>query len=911
MFPVHPVDMPCVALAVDTAGTGRGRPVLRVDAVRFQSGRVLDRLSISLGSPDAGRDRVALYGFLGDAPLIVFGLPGTLTALEAVGVRPPNVVWDVEELASILLPHAGDGSLSALSRSLLEGGADPTEADAVRLLYLALVDRAKGLRPAVLHRLGSLMARGSVLGEWFAALAEGAEGPSGPPGGVSSRELAARLERPRPLGSSRAPRAVSSHELETLFAPDGPFAERFPRYQPRAQQIAMAKAVAETLLSPGSAGPRHLLVEGGTGIGKSVAYLVPAILFALRNNARVVVSTNTINLQEQLIHKDIPDVLSALDGVPGLDLTKFRYTQLKGKGNYLCLRRWEQMAAADSANPDEARTLAKTLVWLQSTATGDRAELSLLGREPMVWDRLSAGGFSTCPGAQEGACFYRYAREQTAAAHLVVVNHSLLLSDLLVGGALLPSYDYLIIDEAHNLEGEATRQFGFRVSQATVEEMMEGLSGILHGLGSALRAPGELVGRELLQSRMDEAQLPLYRVRDHWAQMVALLAQLAADQRSGSDDEGEVRVTKGLWSQPIWSDLEIVWDNFDQALGEAERRAHSLLSSLETLPEGALAGTGELAMELGEWLQHQGEARQRVAGFVAHPEESMVYWIGQGAGPLSLNGAPLEVAQQLEEALFAEKEGVVLTSATLTVQGKFEYVRRRFGLEEAEELVIDSPFNYREAALVCVPTDMAEPNAPGYMESVARAIQGLATRARGHTMALFTSHMALRRTAQALRQTLSVQGIRVLAQGVDGTPQQLLAHFQQDPRSLLLGAASFWEGVDIANSALKVLVVARLSFSVPTEPIFAARSELYDNPFSQYAIPQAVLRFRQGFGRLIRSSEDRGVVVVLDSRIRSKSYGRRFLASLPPAPVYERPLADVLERVEQWFAGTPARVGPS
>jgi predicted DnaQ family exonuclease/DinG family helicase len=899
--PVHPLDLPCVAVAI----TGLG-PALQ--AIRFQGSRVLEQSSFTLGSPASQGQVAAFLQFLGEAPMIGHDVPELLNALAAHGVTPLNQSWDTQALASLLLPGAADPSLAALAR-LLGLRSEDDGAEAVWKAYLVLMERAGRLSPAILQRLAVFTTADSLsLGRLLHALADSATGPAGMPGGIDHRELEKRLERPRSIGSPHVPKPVDAEEVEALLSEAGPLAKRFPYYEPRPEQVAMAKSIARALM-PSDDGGTHLLVEGGTGIGKSVAYLLPAILFAARNNVRVVISTNTINLQEQLVRKDIPDLLAALSRVPGLDLSRFRYTRFKGKANYLCLRRWEQLAATETVSADEARTLAKTLVWLQETKTGDRTELALRGRELAVWDRLSAAGFSTCPGAREGACFYRHAREEAAAAHLVVVNHALLLSDLLVGGTLLPEYDFLVLDEAHNLEEEATRQFGFRVSQGTVEEMVERFTGILQGLGSALRfvSPGgggslEASRREALLRYMEEAQLPLFRVRDHWGQVVSALAEFARVQRSSEMDQGELRITPASRAQPAWSELEIVWDNFDSSLGETERRAGALVRGMEQLPEGSLPGAEKTMLELGEWIQHQGTVRQQVAGFVTHPENDMVYWVEQGVGPLAINGAPLEVASRLQEMLFTAKQAVVLTSATLTVRGEFNHLKRRLGLEEAEELSLGSPFDYERAALLTVPTDMPEPNSPHYQEMVASVVQQIAIAAGGHTMGLFTSHAAVRTTALALRGPLAERGIGVLAQGVDGTPQQLLARFQEDSASVLLGTASFWEGVDIGNGALKVLALARLPFNVPTEPVFAARSEQYERPFLDYAVPLAVLRFRQGFGRLIRSKTDRGAVVVLDGRIHSKAYGKWFLSSLPPATAFRGPINQVLDQVRGWLA---------
>lgn len=917
LLSVHPLDAPVVALATSMAAegarpNGRGR-LTAVGAVKCHGSRELG----AFHAADASA-MVALADFAGGSPIVAHGLADALGDAADAASGMGAGVWDVRELAELLVPASADDSLAQLAARLGvaapatddNGHAEqPAVADArlTYAVYLALVEQAQGLGRGLLRRLADLLARAhSSLADLVAALAESpAATDAGPIGGIDPQEIARRLERPRSLGMPKPTRAVAPDEVRRLLANDGPFAQRFRRYEARGEQAEMAEAVARAFGSTtdDDAEAHHLLVEGGTGIGKSVAYLLPAVLFALRNNVRVVVSTNTINLQEQLIAKDIPDLLDVLRGVPEIDVSRFRYAQLKGKANYLCLRRWEAAANGETASPDDARTMAKTLAWLRETRTGDRAELRLSGAEMASWDRMSATGFGMCTGAREGACFYRHARDEAASAHLLVVNHSLLLSNLQVGGSLLPDYDYLIVDEAHNLEAEATRQFGFRVSQATVENLVERLGGVIHGFGTVVRASAlEESRKESAELRRDEAQMPLYQVRDEWAQLTAGLARFTAEQRES--DEGEIRITSAERAQPGWSTLDIAWDGFERSAAEASERADALLREMENLPPETAPVLEQLKGELSEWMVDQAEARQKIRSFVSEPDAETVYWIGRGDN-LSLNGAPLDVAPRLHEELFAPKPTVVLTSATLTVAGGFAHVRTRLGVEEPDEVCLGSPFDYQNAALLCLPTDVPEPNDPRYADAVASVLERLAHVAEGRTMALFTSHAAVRGTAAKLRRVLPRHGIGVLAQGVDGTPQQLLARFRAQRRAVLLGTASFWEGVDVGNETLKVLVVARLPFNVPTEPIFAARSAQYEQAFMQYAVPQAVLRFRQGFGRLIRSKGDRGVAVVLDSRITSKAYGRMFLNSMPPATIVKGRFDELAPAVGRWLAMQP------
>lgn len=903
LLSVHPLDAPVVVLAVDVVGVGDDAQLRSVAAVKAHGGRISDSFSATVNQLVP-----ALPAFVGGAAIVGYGLSATAGLLAQSNVALGDGWWDVSDLASLVLAAGADATLESMARELnVDGGAGGGRAELTWRVYEALVALVRAEPVAVIRRQADLMARArNPLAELLAALAEAPTSTEqGPIGGFDQREVAARLERPRPIGApAKAQQLVDPDEITRLLAKDGILGAGFPRYEPRLEQIAMARAVAQALGAPTNDGEgHHLVVEGGTGIGKSVAYLLPAILFAARNNVRVVVSTNTINLQEQLISKDIPALIEVLGDVPGLDLSKFRYTQLKGKANYLCLRRWEALANNDLVTPDDARTLARTLGWLRETKTGDRAELSLRGTDLNTWDRISATNFGTCPGAREGACFYRHAREEANAAHLVVVNHALLLSDMQVNGTVLPDFDYLIVDEAHNLEQEATRQFGFRVSQTTVEELADRLGNVVHSLTNVLRVSAlDETKRVDVVSRTSEVQAPLAEVRDTWAQLMKLMTAFANEQRGALSDDGELRVTSGLRAQPAWSEIEIGWDNFESAFADASNRADALARTMDNLPSEVVPGLDDLKGSMAEWSIDQGDTRARVMGFVSSPDEMTVYWLGRGGGPLTMNGAPLEVGSRLHDDLFMEKRSVILTSATLAVRGGFKHVRERLGVEDSEELALGSPFDYRKAAMLALPTDVPEPNAGGYAEAVAEVIAELALDAGGRTLALFTSHAGVRNTAAALRRKLPAKGIPVLAQAVDGNPQQLVTRFQENPNAVLLGTSSFWEGVDITDNAMKVLVVARLPFNVPTEPVFAARSGLYDSPFIQFAVPQAVLRFRQGFGRLIRNKNDHGVVVVLDSRITSKPYGKTFLDSVPPATVLRGPLAEVMPGIRDWLA---------
>ena len=548
------------------------------------------------------------------------------------------------------------------------------------------------------------------------------------------------------------------------------------------------------------------------------------------------------------------------------------------------------------------------MVWLQSTGTGDRSELNLAHRSAAApWDRLSAQGARDCAGVN-GVCFLRASRDRAAAAHLVIVNHALLMSDLTAGRALIPDYDILIVDEAQHLEEQATKHLGFEIGQPGIDEHLQSLGGdggLLNRAAMAFRGSAAAQTRRATFEEVSAGIITLLpRVRESAAGMFGVLGGILGQMGDGdSSFERQARITSATRSQPDWSRLEVQWENFDVSLAQVKTDLEALVASMEGLDDAGLLDYEGLLLEAANILQRNAELRERLAEFIPQPQSDGIYWASRAreGGDMTLHSAPKNVGEQLEKLLFGQKESVILTGATLSANETFDHVRERTGFSDAEELLLGSPFNYRRAALLCVPEDIPEPTLWEYQPAIEQAIRDASVAACGRTMALFTSHASLRATAGAIRDGLQAQNIDVLAQGVDGTPHQLLRSFLDNPRSLLLGTASFWEGVDLAGDSLKVLLLARLPFSVPTEPVFEARSELYEDPFNEYAVPQAVLRLRQGFGRLIRTKADKGVVVVLDRRIVSRRYGKAFLDSLPPVTFKTCSLRELKNEITGWI----------
>lgn len=863
-------------------------------------------------------DFVQTHPLVGHSPEIDLGF------LRRQGLSLQNLSIDTFELATIVLPEVSGHSLAHLAEAV-GLATDPShralaDAMATKDLFLALVERVSRWDPAVLDEISSLARHSDwPLRHVFREVASEPRRGEGEPlwedrrpqfHAVSGPALAPPEERPwPPLEPTPSITPIDTESLSQMVSPGGLFEQAFPGYEHRPQQVAMLEAVAEAFNLPS-----HLLVEAGTGVGKSVAYLVPSLYFATQNGRRVVVSSNTINLQDQLYNKDIPDLRRILP-IP------FTATILKGRNNYLCLRRLSVLRRSGQLTTEQVRLLAKVLAWLPKTKTGDRAELPLVNSDFGVWRQIQATPETCmgdlCPFRRTGECLFYRARARAERAHLVSVNHALLLSDLVLGNRILPEYKYLIIDEAHHLEEQATQQFGLQVSRRDIHAFLVGLShgaddapgglaasvpGLfgLEGVSSTARqAISDLLGE--LRAQVDGAQRRLHQLFN----TISLFLQEHADIRKGQQEsfDQKVLLTSGLRTQPDWSGVEIAWDDssvpFRQLLGCLER----LVTHLEALNLGENSLRDEIVQEVKAQLQRGVEMWSALSRILVEPDAGGIYWISisRRDDEVSLHSAPLHVGSILQEKLFAENDCVVLTSATLQTENSFRFIKERLALEDPVELALDSPFHFETSVLLYVPNDLPEPYQPGYQKHVQRAIIELCQATQGRALILFTSNSQLRGTYRAVQRPLGQAGIVVYGQGLDGSRRQILESFSNTPNSVLMGTRSFWEGIDVVGPALSCLVIARLPFSVPTEPVLAARSETFEDPFNQYYLPDAILRFRQGFGRLIRSKDDYGLVVVLDRRLLTRAYGKTFFRSLPRCTARQGPLDSLPGLARRWL----------
>ena len=662
-----PSEEAWVALDLETTGLNAERDkIIEVGAVKFRGDEILDTFTSLVNprrrlddfivrltgieqrevdrAPEFGAVRRSFAEFVGQSPVVGHNLQFDLGFLANHGLDLRNPRCDTWDLAFVLYPSLPEYSLERLADRFGVPNTNAhralADAHATRNVFNVLLRRVRELDAYSLAEMGRLAGRSSwVLAHLLggidsrpaldAAVASGGVSTSG----LDMDALVERLQQERPIRPNQSAEEVDVDMVESLLRSGSALAEAMEGFEERPEQIAVARAVAKAI----NKGER-LVVEAGTGVGKSVAYLLPALLYATANNRRVVVSTNTINLQEQLVEKDVPMLVDALAGVPGVDAGEVRFSQLKGRANYLCLRRWSRMRSGDTLNEDEARLLSKTLVWLDETSTGDRSELNLGHRRAAApWSRLSSERMHECLSLG-GPCFLRAAREKAAASHVVVVNHALLLSDVLAEGSLLPEYDVLIVDEAHHLEEEATRRFGYDLSQAALQEHLQrvgGERGLLREAVDALRGSSAAATRmEAAEKAAAEATDLSARALGHAASLFAMLVEMTLDQ-AGSND---YRVTGKDREQAGWRDLAVVWENLDVTLAELDAGLRRVSAALSNLDDANVDDYAGLLGELSGVTMANEDFRRMLKEFVPNPQESGVYWMSRN--PAKLGPAP-------------------------------------------------------------------------------------------------------------------------------------------------------------------------------------------------------------------------------------------------------------------------------
>jgi DNA polymerase-3 subunit epsilon/ATP-dependent DNA helicase DinG len=959
-----------VSLDIETTGLDPERDaILEIGIVVFRGDEVLEEWSslIDPGRPIPNKiteltgiteDMVQDHGrslsegvresqrLIGTTTIIGHNVQFDLSFFRKLKYPPPfaNNAWvDTFELASILVPHAGRYSLGALAAELGIALEDAhramNDARAACHLYNRIFERAVGMPREVVDEISKQadlsgwtladfwrdvkeqQGRGAFSTSIGAALRQkvtvGASGRT-----PLQRQMARKAQlAAKPLQPKEVIEPLDTDRVAAALAVGGPFAARFPGYEARPQQVAMLRRVVQTFNDGGVA-----FIEAGTGTGKSLAYLIPAMTWAIQNGERVVISTNTINLQEQLADKDVPAVI----GILGQEA---HAAVMKGKGRYLCPNRFAELRRNGPKTAEEARVLSKILIWLPNTLTGDADELFLPSpAERAVFQHLSARNpicnLNTCSASD---CYFHQARRLAESAHVVIVNHALLLADIAVENRALPEFRYLIVDEAHHLEAAATDSLTYQVDREEIQRQVSDL-----GRASQTRAPSEgrrasgllaEIGAKSRQMLKPKQGALVDAACDHamqaasatWTSNSAFfdeLSEFIADDVGDSGDYTQrIRLTRALRNRGGWTRVEIAFEKLMREITALTRQLNLILKTLGEMSE-LIADFDSLASRLHGALRFFIEASEQMNAMVLRPADDRIYWADvqaaarRGGTPrIMLNMAPLHIGPMMQRQLWQAKRAVVLTSATMRTTGPngkaqatFDYIKGRLSAADADALAVGSPFDYKSSTLVYLVTDIPEPNQQGYQQFIEKGLIELFRASGGRGLALFTSYAALRATSRVIGPALQREEIMVYEQG-DGTSRRaMIEQFRAADRAVMLGTKSFWEGVDIQGEKLSALAICKLPFDVPTDPIFAARSETFENPFNDYSVPETVLRFRQGFGRLIRSKADRGVIAVLDRRVISKSYGAAFLSALPGPTIIRAPLGQLGRAVADWLA---------
>lgn len=945
--------------------------IIEIGAVRFEEGCETDSFSALIRSPNPlPAEIVKLTGiteemlqtaapeknviedfqrFLGSDPIAGHNVPFDLGFLTAAFQRcnltfDPNqaLILDSALLARVLLPTLPSRSLAALGayfnldlsvrHRALE---DARRTGGVLIRLFEIFPRVDLKTVDILRRIGEGLNHPSswIFRAWSDFLMQNASIEGGfhpyrlpgltdniigkPPAAVSFYDDGT----PEP---NAAWERIEESDVASFFSAEGPLRLHFPQFEFRSEQAEMAVRVARIFNDGGV-----LAVEASTGVGKSLAYLVPAIAWANANQItrqRVIVSTNTRNLQDQLFFKDLPQldqIFAAGDPDDPFLNQRFTAVLLKGRNNYLCRRRWESLISEQPLrlSSSERMDLLPLVIWSTQTRTGDVSEVGSFGAEGSnsVW-ALVASDPGSCRGRrclERSRCFHARIRSYASRAHIVVVNHALLLSDLAADHIPIGTYSALVVDEAHHLEHAAAEQLGkelnFWMFRAWTRRLYnaEGpptgmIARMLLGLDAASSQHPNLLG---LKAQLESAAVDVQNLSKTAAEF---FRHLTAEVRGAAPNAGnEYNPKLRLRDPPAFLQISDatqlpLWNALKTMLEDLAR----INTALEEIPAAVLPRAEEWKDDLKGAQDELLQYAESLRFFFSPPDENWVYWAELPRKPehdALLYAAPLNAGDLLRERLITPLRSVILTSATLTVAGRFAYFLRKIGLRETKQtqkLKLGSPFDFPRQMRIGLPAFLPPPRHDDFDLQIAEMMRKLLKRVPRGTLGLFTSHRMLRTVGASLELDLPPGSL--LIQGVAGSRDQLLRRFRDEPGSVLLGTDSFWEGIDVVGEALELLVVSKLPFEVPTEPLVEARLEKLKaegkDPFLYYTVPEAVIRLRQGMGRLIRTKTDRGVALICDVRMLHSRYGKAFLDSLPvPVKIYET-AEEMVEDLELFFS---------
>lgn len=811
---------------------------------------------------------------------------------------------DTIPLAQILMPGAASYSLESLTADLAISHENSHRAmadvEATLDLFAHLWRLGGQLPKAVLSEIKEYLPKA----EWDGAIFFETLKPSAT---RLASDMKAEAVKPGPIGLG-IKRALA---LGDVFGPEGGMAKVKEGYESRPQQVEMSQAILQAFQQG-----YHLICEAPTGVGKSLAYLASAANQAISNKSKVVISTNTINLQEQLFEKDVPllqEIYHAMTDHPGV-----KVALLKGRSHYLCLRRLAEFKRRPRLTKEEVILLVKILVWQTVTQSGDSSDIHLSRSEMLIWDfELSADKRFCTPLKCKavGSCYLNEARKKAEDADLIIVNHALLCSDLARDGGLLPDYQYLVVDEAHQFEEVATRSFGLEMKQESLSVPVKAIKNHLEDLQR--RFSGTLFTSSAAFESVDgllELAPELQQALENFFSVVSIFVGRNVPESGFIEN---LLIDKVLGADEQWINLGDSFTQVHRALNNWLSQLRKFATSLELNDSSDFPEQSDFLDELRQEVAMLAEQMGNIHQFFDNEssEGNLIRYITSDMnGVITLHIAPLMLGEELSEKLYSQKKSVIYTSATLGVDlsdddvndapHPFTYVRRMLGLDDTfEELVLESPFNYETQTYIITPTDLEPVQARSSIDQVSWFMRDLIRAVGGGLLGLFTSHGALQKVYMNVKTEFTSKDPKLIGQRINGGRGKIMKAYKSDPQnSALFGTNSFWEGVDLQGEALTTLVIHKLPFDVPSDPVFKARSQMFANAFMQYSVPRAILRFRQGFGRLIRSKKDFGALVILDNRVIKKEYGKMFLKALPSDVTIERMLlSEASPAVKDWL----------
>ena len=921
-------NKPFVILDLETSGIDpKQNDIIEVALIRYENGKEVDRyddiITINYDLPPIitaitgitdkdiekyGKPKDFVLGkveqLIKDTYLVGHNIKFDYSFLKENGVHLDLLgTIDTIPLAQILIPQATSYSLGALTDDLDISHKDKHSAmadvEATLDLFKYLWNEGNKLPSHIISEIQGLLPRADWNSEiFFESLV----------GGSTSRGSALREPTsPDSIVGARKPLSISE-----VFGPDGSLKKCMDGFETRSQQVEMA----DNVLNAFEKG-YHLICEAPTGIGKSLAYLSAAANISISNKSKVVISTNTVNLQQQLFEKDIPllkQIYKEATGNEGVSVAV-----LKGRSHYLCLRRLTEFKRRTRFTNNELVLLIKIIVWEYISASGDSSEIHLTREDKLIWDfELSADGKFCSPIKCKafGKCYLHEARKKAEDADIVIVNHALLCAALESDGGLLPDYQYLIIDEAHNFEDVATRSFGIQVKQESLSIPIKTIQNHLDDLRR--RFEGQLFVSSKAFESIDPIldNIPdLQQLVDNFFNILSLFVNRNVPS-SG--------FTENLLIDPVVSTTE-EWVNIGDSLSQVHEKLMDFIRMLkkfavaiELAEEQQFPDQADFLDELTQEIGTLSEQLGHLNNFFKDDNEGAewIKWISSNmTGQIIISLAPSMIGPFLKDKLYDKKKSIILTSATLGVklsqegmddmeQHPFTYLRKMMGLDESfEELILDTPFDYESQVYIITPNNLESVKSRNSIHQVSGFMKNLIRKVGGGILGLFTSHGALSNVYLNLMKNTGIGHPNILAQRISGGRAKIFKAYMNNPKeSVLLGTNSFWEGIDISGEALTTLVIHKLPFDVPNDPIYKVRSQMFNNGFMEFTIPRAILKFRQGFGRLIRSTKDYGVLVVLDNRVIEKEFGRMFLKALPDnVTIEEMKLESVPDKVKEWL----------